>query len=205
MGCDIHPFVEVQLEEGSWDLVLKPELTEYGFTNNYYFSRMRNYDLFGVLADVRNGTYGEEFVPIAEPRGLPDDISCDVKAISEDWGIDGHSHSYLTLKELLDYDWNREILHTACVAGEVFDHLKPNEAPREYCTHTTGRTTKIYDADEYMEAKGSGTLVERPFVKHSWKMQYAQVFDYFLKTYLPRLQELHPDPKRVRVVFWFDN
>jgi len=46
----------------------------------------RNYNVFGVLADVRNGrgfagtVTGTGFVPIAEPRGLPSDLSEEVIA-----------------------------------------------------------------------------------------------------------------------------
>ena len=43
--------------------------------------------------------------PIAEPRGLPDDCDPRVRACSNYWGADGHSHSWLTLSELTAYDW----------------------------------------------------------------------------------------------------
>jgi hypothetical protein len=35
-------------------------------------------------------------------KGLPVDVTTEVCDISDDWGVDGHSHSYLTVKELID-------------------------------------------------------------------------------------------------------
>ena len=33
---------------------------------------------------------------------LPDDVSDELKSMSDGYGMDGHSHNYLTLKELMD-------------------------------------------------------------------------------------------------------
>jgi hypothetical protein len=57
----------------------------------------RNYRLFGLIADgVR------ESFPFSVPiKGLPDDVSPEVKKASDDWDSDGHSHSYLTKTEML--------------------------------------------------------------------------------------------------------
>jgi hypothetical protein len=66
--------------------------------------RSRNYALFGVLAHVRR----KDFPPIAQPRGLPVDISAALKAselLREDDRSDIHSHSWLTLDEVLRFDW----------------------------------------------------------------------------------------------------
>lgn len=93
MGCDIHMCLEVRdwedapnpwkaaiLEDGCWD--------------------WRNYDLFSWLANVRN--YDEERItPISEPRGLPPDVSPEVKRVFDDWAADNHSHSWLLLSEIL--------------------------------------------------------------------------------------------------------
>ena len=57
----------------------------------------RNYGLFGALAGVRN--YHIDMIS-GEIKGLPDDVSNDVCEISNRW--DGHSHNYLTVKEIMD-------------------------------------------------------------------------------------------------------
>lgn len=59
----------------------------------------RNYILFGALAGVRE--YNMEIISDFA-KGLPVDVSTEVCGILDSWGIDGHSHSYLTVKELID-------------------------------------------------------------------------------------------------------
>ena len=98
MGCDIHAYTE-QLIDGKW-VSNQAWADKYGdgsldvewetrYTN-------RNYHLFGLLADVREDT-GFNLTP----RGLPLDVSPQVKLASDDWGSDAHSHSFFTLQELL--------------------------------------------------------------------------------------------------------
>ena len=58
----------------------------------------RNYNLFGALAGVRS-----DFDMITDyARGLPNDVSDEVCEISDSWDVDGHSHNYITLRELID-------------------------------------------------------------------------------------------------------
>ena len=90
MGCDIHTLVQVK-KDGVWR---DSDLEVFDCCS---------YGIFGFLANVRN--YSE--VPcISEPRGLPDDWSQDY---TESLGLncgDYHSYSWLTLSELLNYDYN---------------------------------------------------------------------------------------------------
>lgn len=110
MGCDIHMHVEY-CYEGAWKcgdyFGLLPESTldnpKYSFISIYDY---RNYDLFGVLAGVRSFAGNNQ---IDTPRGLPNDVSDFVKGDYEYWGNDAHSCSYLTLRELIEfdmYDWD---------------------------------------------------------------------------------------------------
>jgi hypothetical protein len=91
MGCDIHAIAEVRTA-GRWT------------ASDWTVFDGRNYGIFGFLADVRN--YSESPV-IAEPRGLPDDVDMTDEQRQE-WA-DGwyHSASWLTLAELLAYDYDR--------------------------------------------------------------------------------------------------
>ena len=109
MGCDIHFYVEKKINN-KWQCI-DNILPNIDFDENdehcldFYIESIytnRNYFLFGILAGVRS--YCEE--PISEPKGLPDDVSDIIKELSNNYGVDGHSHSWLTLKEILDYDWD---------------------------------------------------------------------------------------------------
>ena len=101
MGCDIHMWVEKQDDTDAWRPVdyLPPWKCSWcagvgryvhsgeacyhcggkGTVRGVYEGR--NYDLFGMLANVRNGRgfagvrTGGGFEPIHEPRGFPDDMS----------------------------------------------------------------------------------------------------------------------------------
>ena len=109
MGCDIHMYVEVKgsvnfRKAQGWqcgdlfsiidptDLDEKPE--RIGLLEDRVYSR------FAVLADVRNrGNYP----CISYPRGLPDDVTKYVKEEYEDWRLDAHSCSYLTMREIVEF------------------------------------------------------------------------------------------------------
>jgi hypothetical protein len=114
MGCDIHTAVEVKNGDGwHWDRSEKfPDVYREGKFTDEPFD-WRSYGMFGFLANVRN--YSQ--VPtIVEDRGLPDDLSPELADQDDDdarW-LGNHSFSYLTLRELLDYDydqvfWDRRI------------------------------------------------------------------------------------------------
>lgn len=66
----------------------------------------RNYGLFAALARVRwynrgdDGDAGILDPDFGEPRGLPEDVSPEVRRHSDGYGEDGHSHSWLSLREL---------------------------------------------------------------------------------------------------------
>lgn len=124
MGCDIHLYTEV-LEDGSWRPLLPPAQSTHWDPANYdspedaerYRIDLpqtfgdRNYGLFAILAGVRNGSgfagtdLGDPTIPITEPRGVPDDASADYRREVEQWGGDGHSHSWLSLADVYAHDW----------------------------------------------------------------------------------------------------
>lgn len=54
-------------------------------------ARSRNYERFAQLAGVRGDG--------PAPRGLPDDMSETAALLVEDWAGDGHSHSWLPMKD----------------------------------------------------------------------------------------------------------
>jgi hypothetical protein len=129
MGCDVHFFTErktssnnyggpkdlsedrnIKIEEIIDDRPIEERWVsadewefDYGYWNIPYskeFYNKRNYYLFSILAGVR----GDE-KPIAYQRGIPKDCSYGYLYMTKQWRGDGHSHSYFTLKELLEVDW----------------------------------------------------------------------------------------------------
>lgn len=91
MGCDIHSYVEKRNENGKWENI------------EYEPFRHRTYNVFGFLADVRNYS---NIPPISEPRGLPTDVSKEIKKQRKIWNSDGHSDSWLSIKELVDFNYD---------------------------------------------------------------------------------------------------
>lgn len=102
MGCDIHTYKE-KFIDGKWVTADEWEPYDYGegaagksIPYNKQAYSDRNYNLFGLLAGVRN----REGTLTLVPRGIPFDVSPEVQYANEKWDADGHSHSYLYLHEL---------------------------------------------------------------------------------------------------------
>jgi hypothetical protein len=136
MGCDIHIYAEIKTGDG-WEKVgaifpnpyfdiTRPSITDDdGYVWNAKLEDEpysgRNYDLFALLADVRNY---DEIDPIDYPRGLPDDVSDKIAEISNDYGADGHSHSWYLLSELIEYA--KDNLHVAKELDDFFENTIEN-------------------------------------------------------------------------------
>ena len=100
MGCDIHMVLQVKHDK-KWNTI--EEISLY-----------RNYELFGILAEVRDNTHK----PISHAKGLPKDVvldkdnkinflHLDYSGIADKLWLGEHNYSYLTAKELLKYKWNK--------------------------------------------------------------------------------------------------
>ena len=97
MGCDIHMITQAKLADGQWHTI---EIDTYGH---------RNYEVFGALSGVRSGRQ-----VIAHPKGLPEDFKYTVRKEGgvyvkfgrQNFFLGEHSFNWLTVKELLSYDWS---------------------------------------------------------------------------------------------------
>jgi hypothetical protein len=103
MGCDIHLDMELRGVDGQWHALPRRIERQGNFVQAVDWWEGRNYPLFAILADVRNAG----FSPIAYPRGMAPDASSDHRARVDRYDIDGHSHSWHTLRQLLDFNWNQ--------------------------------------------------------------------------------------------------
>ena len=120
MGCDIHLFCEYREDYDTWKCADHfrirtddvPDKINIQSANDYpkYLDPVplysdRSYALFSLLAGVRSSGGVEQ---IDDRRGLPHDVSEIVKAYSDYWDADGHSHSWYTAKELLKKKYKLE-------------------------------------------------------------------------------------------------
>jgi hypothetical protein len=233
MGCDIHFYVEHKFE-GRWETADTWKTEEYEGEPTYRsvpkpFYNGRNYDLFAILADVRNGhgfagiKTGNGFVPIDQPRGFTSDVSANVRAASDRYGCDGHSHSWFTLAELLNADW------TQTTHKQGWANLKNwaewwkarGTGPREYCGGVSGQDVKHITPDEMellVKQRNAAPWKDREafqkqraytYALAEWETTYAQAAgdEWWCRT-IPALLGLAGgigNADKVRIVFFFDN
>lgn len=132
MGCDIHTFVEKRNKEtNQWEFV-KDDVFSLDDYDKEYFKKeksseifgWRSYRMFSILNNVRNN-YG--IIPMYDTdRGFPDDISKEVKMEYDSYS--NHSESYLTAKELTDFDYDKKATENEsyrdCLGDFFFKHLE---------------------------------------------------------------------------------
>lgn len=104
MGCDIHAHSEIKIS-GQWHHMSTLSIN-------------RDYGLFCRMAGVRGG-YENSPEPISEPRGVPEDVSFLTKFICDDYGADGHSHSWLSAEEV-------------CRVGEWLENRRREMNPNDW-------------------------------------------------------------------------
>lgn len=235
MGCDIHFFVEVK-KDGKWgsadhwevDTDYDPPAFKVPYVKRFYDGR--NYNLFSILADVRNGRgfagvkTGDGFVPIAAPKGIPEDVSERVAAEAEAWDGDGHSHSWLTLREIFEYDWTQVTKLRGFVNAlefrAWFHHRRERgEGPESYCGGVGGHSVEVVSYDEMVtrikaieDREKNSTAINEAIKKEmpyayanvEWEEPYWRCARGFWGETIPRLIRLG-DLDSVRIVFWFDN
>lgn len=189
MGCDIHMFAEVR-EGQAWqsNARLAFDDPEDLFDGEIYDGR--NYHLFALLADVRNYNNLE---PMALPRGLPKDVSEGVAATSAEWGVDGHSHSWFGLPELLTFDYDQ----TASVtSGFALKEAKTAEGQIEHWGYTT-----VYPRFRDSTAPHKKLTWDEPL-----RIQCGNEWWWLLQKLCKlAIEEKRGELDAVRIVFWFDN
>jgi hypothetical protein len=114
----------------------------------------RNYNVFAMLADVRNGGFRGEpqrLQPIAEPRGVPDDVSAAGEKFMNSYGVDGHSHTYYTLDELLAVPWaDNRIDEWGVVSEPAYQRfVLVGEQPSMYSASIRGPGYRMFTPDGY--------------------------------------------------------
>lgn len=245
MGCDIHIRVQTRpCAGGTWETVpymLEPWLTreesaahqgQYPYREQWELYDAypglklpacftgRNYQLFGILADVRNGSWGFRWPSIAPDRGLPDDI--DPEPSDEDlWArenpgdgnfwLGDHSHTWMTLEEIEDYPWDttgarvRGVLsvqdYIAWQAQVIKDH-----GPQSYCGGAGGRDVRTVDEAVYLDLSQSGQLdpTLTYYIRCEWQETARAATNEWVDQVVPPLRAWAKD-QEVRLVMGFDS
>lgn len=180
MGCDIHFYVEKRTPDGwvsadAWEP--SPYEDESGRLRVDYkkaFYSGRSYNLFAILADVRNGRgfagckTGDGFNPIAEPRGVPEDCCVEYREEAAGWEGDGHSHSYFTLAELLAYDWTQVTTQQGWVNIAEWARWRDKGKPDGWSGGVMGGEVKHLTTEDF-EAAWQSVRIARgyPEVRHA--------------------------------------
>lgn len=228
MGCDIHMYAEVK-NSGIWHTVGRIFKDDYHRPENLTTIRRyddgsewennklytlhpyhdRNYRLFSILAGVRNS---DGIVPIANPRGIPNDVSKFVKHEVKEYGDNGHSHSWLSLQELEDYPWDEMITSRAFVDQEGYQTFKQLGRPNSWCGGVSGGKTVMVDNEEMERIVTVGQALKidydhRYCTAIEWQWKAGEATRDFSDTTIPALQALREKQgvQDVRIVFFFDN
>ena len=213
MGTDIHGvFQRLDKSTGQW----------HDVASNY--EQDRHYQLFAVLADVRNGygfagaPTGEVVKPMAEPRGLPSDFAIDGDShpidkleymdtrrqqyheaddpLEIDMG--DHSYSWLTGSEMLAWYENApEVVKTGILDRAVYEAWDGESHPTSYCGGISGHNVVLISDNEVEKQ-------QTPNWTHiccDWKSSLRAELSYFFDE-VARLVNEHGE---VRFVFGFDS
>jgi len=170
MGCDIHGLFERE--------------TEYGWENSGDPDIGRNYKIFSVIGNVRNYDevpyIGSNRLDVNDISGWTFNCSEAFRAMCEDAG--NHSHSYVTLKEIKEYDTKQKVYNGALITSK-----HPDGSIKSTCRGTSG---------EHMGPIGEADIFS-PWGDEAWQDFIA---------YGEHIREFHDlTDEKVRFCFSFDN
>jgi len=225
MGTDIHCFAEVRNKSGKWKVAPfhNRKSNRNDIVKDFYDDEQiteldlgRNYDLFAILANVRNGVgfagvvTGEGFNFISQPKGLPNDMDPLLVEYANK-NLD-HTPSWLSLRSILDFDWSQTTKHQGVVTAHQYTKWLENcdKSPDSYCGNVSGPGVKIISRQEMDELlyRGAIELVLHDTFQYytcvEWTEVYKDSCDHFWNEVIPLLKKLGK-PEDVRLVFWFDS
>jgi hypothetical protein len=181
MGMDIHCFLEeFNPNTQLWDVPKKYIYKGYNRNDIRNFWDDRSYWTFAWLGCNYRA---KAIQPINAPRGLPLDISNTLNTLQSYSIEDGHNHSYLTFKELLDY-FTVPVYCEANFTQEYLNYLK--------------RENKEVWQDEQWYLRCNGNILTK------WTMPAEETINNdFIRLVTTEAQQSNPN--HLRIVFWFDN
>lgn len=207
MGCDIHMFSEkkplrpaMDEEKEVWhncDLFTMNGFYVKGEEDEEQFSVVeiyggRNYNLFSILANVRNGADNN---CICLPKGFPDDCCEYIRDQKKSWDGDGHSHSWFTLAELKAFRAEQKesgvkTKYSGMMSLEDAALVDDGQMPNSWCKWSSS-SSYVYREWEY----------QQDFLLPLIEAMDRRVPEIFRYDSRPQ-EEKDAD---YRIVFWFDN
>lgn len=235
MGTDIFEHYEVReggrwvekdfRPSADWDRMTEDERLAH---SNHPTRLHRNYALFAVLASVGhafdpdNPDSDENYRPIALPRGLPEDVSCKVWEASRTLldSPDGFHPSWLTLRELLEYDWEQRVTRHAVVDAVEYARFRHEGRPKNWSDGVYGPEVLSTRAEMDALLEREPHLVRLSHERHSiwhraasdgqvyvtelrWQQSYAEAVSPFVQETLPFLKAQVENSDDLRMVCWF--
>lgn len=224
--------------EGKWKAV-KDQLFEYPYfregepispqnvprTSRPYVGR--NYALFSVLADVRNSRtthnifdpsmeYEERdaIEPIDLPRGIPEDASKAWRKECKHWGVDFHSHSWFTVRELVDAveagAFSQTIISRGYVGlGDYLAHKNEGKEIESWSSYAGGGDTVAMTELEWLglpEEKqreyiatvreGGNRWFSPVYIRYAWVVNTGSWLTEFVEKTIPALVGMAPQVYR---------
>ena len=163
----------------------------------------RNYELFGLLANVRYQT-----TPIADPRGLPDDISIETKKEYKSMENYAYAEHYYLVSELFDYyRMHKDVKRHGYVSPDEAFMISGGYEPEFWC-----ESREEYNYHKSEDDDSEGVYVE-------WVARYSPLEELILPIQKRICEEenvsygenskemcamLGDVAQNYRVVFWFD-
>lgn len=228
MGTDIHAAIEY-LDGGKWCAYVAANRNYGKYADEPLLSASidihRDYDLFAILGNVRNGKgfggcpTGQGFDFISDSRGVPEDISPEARAALSD----EHSASWVTLGEILGFDWTKTSVKYGVLSSvefEKWDRMREwQSAPSSYSGDVMGGQTRKISEDEMREYIKSviGVSPDRSaaitrldpnlYSRVQWTESYAKAGVQLWTTALPVMLKLGSQYgiNNVRLVMDFDS
>ncbi|MBI3097017.1 MAG: hypothetical protein HYY93_02045 [Planctomycetes bacterium] len=197
MAIDIHLYVEHRRDGSSpWVGARKVNSTR---TEPIYATP--NYTLFEILGFPTGSPGATGIEPITVPRGLPDDVSVEVRLLSLSAGDEAGGHSWLTLEELQGYDWGKYLtVEGVLTRDEYASLLKSGKAP-SWKSDVFGANFVLVPHEQILTLPPSDGKVFCTRV--AWEVPCRERCEDFLARVIPFMEDIGPGPEHERIVYWF--
>ena len=154
--------------------------------------------MFGILAGVRS----DLAPPIEDPRGMPDDVSEDIKIFYSDY--EGCTTSYYLISELLEAQHH---LFTMTGFFDLKDYIQMKEtgkAEQWFSKYAIFGHEVISneEMDRYVEQIAFWDN-KKVVTELSWDARYGDFYTDFWERILPEMAKADENPDNIRMVFWF--